>query len=183
MINLLPPQEKKELLLERNKNIVIVLGNIVVISLVCLTLVLLSLKLYVKAESKYYNAALIDIEKKYRTPDSISLKKVMENYNKSLSSIDAFYKKGNHVADSIKAILEVQRPENLYFNTLDISRPKEDGKVNISLSGKSDTRENLQKFRDNLKESAKIKNVSFPPDNWIKSNDINFRATFEVVRN
>ena len=180
MINLLPPKEKEEILQENNMSLVIVLGNIFVICLVCLALILFSLKFYILARVSSEEFFLNDAEKQYKTPDFLQTKQIVQKYNETLIKIDNFYKKEVHLYDTLKTILEIQRPNGLLFTRITIDRKKEDNAFKVSLNGVSDTRDNLLIFKDNIENNKVIGNLNFPASNWVRSKDISFSLSFET---
>lgn len=181
MINLLPPKEKEELVFQKHRRLIFVLGNIVVVSLVCLSLILFALKFYISAEVSYQNTLLGIAKKKYQVSDKSSLKEDIKSYNTSLDKINNFYKKENYLSDTLKNILDIQRPEGIYFSDIIINQLKDEKKIKISISGVSDTRDNLLTFKDNIERNQKVKNAYFPPDSWVRDKDINFSLTFESM--
>lgn len=178
MINLLPQREKDELFLKRIKNLVLVLGNVIIIFLVCLTLVLLSVKFYILAEVDNAKFLLQNTQDQYQTPDIEKLKNAIEKYNNTLPVVLSFYQKKIYISDVLAAISEIQRPEGLHFTAISIEG-KTENKIKISISGTSDTRENLIAFQKNLGGQGLIKNVSFSPESWINPIKANFNLTFE----
>lgn len=179
MINLLPPEEKEQLLFEKNKKLVIVLGNVAIISLVCLALVLFSLKFYTLGESIYQKVILENAEKKSKDPNFLYLERLLQKYNASLVTIDDFYKKEARVSDALKTISTIQIPQKVHLTDITIKRGA-DNKINVSLFGVSDTRDTLQVFKDTIESNKKIEHIYFPPDNWIKPTNVNFYLTFET---
>ncbi len=180
MINLLPPKEKEELSLEKNKKLAIVLGNVILISLVCLTLVLFSLKFYMLGEVNDQKNILNSTEKKYLTPDIISTKSLIQNYNTVLTKIDSFYKKEIYFSDALKTISNIQKPKGVYITKLSIDKIKDVNKVKVSISGSSDTRDNLLIFKNNIERDEKITNVYLPTKSLVKPADVDFSLTFET---
>lgn len=180
MINLLPPKEKEELRLENNIKLVIVLGNIFIISLICLSLVLFSLKFYILTRVSSQDYELLEAEKKYKTPDFISLKQIIQQSNETIIKVDNFYKKDNHIWGTLETILELQRPSGVYFTSIVINRKKEDAKHKVSIYGASDNRDNLLIFKNNIERNEQIENLNFPASNWLKPNNIDFSLTFET---
>lgn len=179
MINLLPPEEKRELLREKNKKLVIVLGDIVLIAMVCLVLVLFALKFYILVEVDSGKLLLNNAEKKYQTPALLALKKVVQKYNSILVKVDDFYKKEMHFSDALKIILDIPRPEGIVFTQVTLSRGGD--KIKATASGISDSRDHLLLFKDSIEGNKKIENAYFPPENWIKPLNINFNLTFEII--
>ncbi len=186
MINLLPPEDKKYLLLEKNKKLLIVLGNVFLISLVSLLLLLSALKFYMLGDIDSKKYILDNSEKGYQTPDFESLAQLIIKHNADLAKVDNFYKKEIYFNDILKTIFEIKKPVGLYFKSISIDKMKENnlpqqaGKVKVTISGFSDTRDNLLIFRDNINSNKKIENAYFPPDSWIKSKDITFYLTFQM---
>ena len=191
MINLLPPKEQEELKLEAKKKLVMVLGNVVIVSLICFFLVLLSLKFYILGEIVSQKAILDYAERQYQTEDFLFFKQIMEKYNKVLVKIDSFYKKKANFSHPLKYILEIQKSDGLYFTDINMDKVREDNKIKVSIHGISDTRDNLLTLKNNIENSLSlnldqskgIKNVYFPPNNWIKSKNINFHFTFDYQNN
>ena len=169
------------MLLEKSKKLAIIIGSMILISLCCLVLVLISLKFYILKEVFYQKTILSNIEKQYQTPDSMQVKGILQKYNKTFASIDNFYKTEIYFSDILKIILEVQRPQDLYFTNIVMEKSKDkENRVKVGISGVSNTRDDLLVFKDNINGNKKIENVYFPPDSWIKQKDINFSLTFEI---
>jgi len=183
MINLLPTKEKEELILERNKKLAIILGSALLIALVCLILVLLSVKFYILGQAVSQKFTLEQAENKYQTPDFLIYKGLLEDYNKNFAQLRSFYKNKIQFSAVLENILEVERPEGVYFTDLSLARSEDSNKVEAKLSGISDTRDNLLLFKKNIEESKVIKNQSFSSESWINSKDVNFYLTFEVNGN
>ena len=61
MINLLPPEEKGKLFLKKSEKLIAVLEITILVSLVCLILILSSIKLYIVAEANYQKNILLKL--------------------------------------------------------------------------------------------------------------------------
>ena len=181
MINLLPPKEKEYLFLERNRKLVIILGYITIISLICLALVLFSLKFYILGQLNRQKNILDITETKYQTSDFSFYNNLIKKYNTDLVKANTFYKKEIYFSDVIKTILDIQRPDGLFFNDMSIKYSEEDNKIKTTISGISNTRDNLLIFKNNIENNNKIENIYFPPNSWIKTKNINFYITFEIL--
>lgn len=188
MINLLPPQEKEKLIFESNKKLIVVLGNMTLVSLVSLALVLFSLKFYILEQLVLQKGDLSNTESEYQSKDFSSAKDAMQKYNGVIVKMNNFYKKEAYLSDDLMLISNITRPKGLYFDSINLDS-SDNGDVNVKISGFSDTRENLQSFKDNLdgmqnKQSVNvIENVSFPSSVWLKARDIDFSITFKIVKN
>ncbi len=182
MINLLPPKEKEGFILEIRKNLFITLGGIVLICLISLILILLSLEFYISGEVNSLKIIFDQQEKRYQTPDFLMFKGIIQGYNADLLKIRSFLDKEIYFNDALKNILEIQRPQGLYFTTLSLNRD-DSGKIKVIILGFSNSRENIMIFRENLKKSDKIGNLYFSPDSWIKATNSNFSISFDFLPN
>lgn len=187
MINLLPPNEKAELLAQRNKRLIIVLGNIILVFLICFILILFSLKFHILSEIRHQKYDLDNAEKNYQMPLTISTKDAIKQYNASLIKLEDFYKKETYISQVLKDVLDIPRSSGLYFSEVTILKDDKNktnqssGNIKIFLSGTSATRDNLLVFKNNIEESKKIKNLYFPPESWVKDKNIHFNITFETL--
>lgn len=179
LINLLSPKEKEELRLENNKKLAIVLGNVVLISLICLVLVLLSVKFYILEKFADQKATLDNAQEEYQISDFLSMKESAQKYKSLIIKVDNFYKKEAYLSDVLKKVLFIQKPKGVYLKTIDLTKDYQENKIKISISGQSDTRDNLLIFKDNVVKEEGLENAFFPPDTWVKYKDINFILTLE----
>lgn len=180
MINLLPPEEKNNLLLRNKEKLAAILGIAVLVSLVCLILVLSLIKLYIKVETGSQRIILEQAQKEYLTPDSLNFKIIIYRYNRMLAQIESFYEQEIFFNQALKVILDVRRPEGLYLTNLSLTR--EGAKIKVTADGTSDCRDNLLLFQQNIERDKKIENSYFPPENWTSPKDINFKLTFEISK-
>jgi hypothetical protein len=179
MINLLLLEEKQKLASEKKQKLVTVWGVVILFSLVCLTLILLSLKFYVLAEYSYQKDILEQSQKQNQTPDFINFSEIIKKYNATLSQIDSFYKKELYLYKALEVISRIPSPAGLYV--INISLIKDDsGKIQVSMSGLSNTRDDLLAFKKNIEDDKEIKKSYFPPENWVTQKNVNFSLTFEI---
>ena len=187
MINLLPPKQKEQLRLEGNKKLTIVLGNMVLVSLVSLVLVLFSLKFYILGQLVLQGSTLHDVEREYQDSQIASVKEDMLKYNGIIVKMNNFYNSQVYLSDSLRAVSEIEKPKGLYFKSIRLESKEKDD-INVTITGFSDTRENLQILKDNIEKVQsnqsihKIENIYFPPEVWLKSKDIHFNFTFQIVK-
>lgn len=174
MINLLPLQEKKNLRMEENWRLVLILGFLFLIFLISLFLILFSVKSYLwgQVESR---KILVDLEEKYFQSSEIqALREKITLANQNLSKLTPFYqkqKRGTEILEKISQTL----PPGVYLTTLSWQKDTSQ----ISLSGFSPTREILFEFKKKLEEKE-FREIYFPPQNWIEPTDIDFYVTFKV---
>ncbi|MCX6723258.1 MAG: hypothetical protein NT094_04335 [Candidatus Staskawiczbacteria bacterium] len=182
MINLLPLEEKQEILLERKKKLSIIFGIIILVFLICLTLILLSIKFYILAETDYQKNILKQIEKEYQTPDFINSNNTIKKYNGILTQLDSFYKKEIYFNQALDITTKIKSPENLYLTSFSLNRDK-NGIIQVSVSGVSYTRDNLLIFKKSIEDDKEIKNPHFSTESWISPKDVKFSLTFEIDQN
>ena len=180
MINLLPPQEKRVLLSETNKRLALVLCFGAVVVLACLILMLLSLYFYLLVQLSFQKEALDEAKGKYQTADFLEYKNLIGQYNAVLSKTDDFYKKEVYIANALKEIAVVEKPQAVRLQSIAME-PLKNGSVKVTATGTADSRANLLLFKNALQARKQITNLQFPPDNWIKPANITFLATFEIM--
>jgi len=182
MINLLPPEEKQKLFFEKKEKLAMILGIVVLVSLICLTLILFSIKFYILAETDYQKKILEQTKLVDQTPDFINLNSTIQKYNGILAQLNSFYKKEIYFSQALKIITGVPSPKGLYLTNFSLSRDSS-GIIQVSASGVSDTRENLLVFKNNIEGSIEIKNSYFSPESWISPKNVNYSLTFEIYQN
>jgi hypothetical protein len=179
MINLLPPEEKEKLFLKKKGKLVIILEITVLVSLVCLILILSSIKLYIAAEASSLKIVSERAEKEYQSPIFSNFKDIIQKYNKIIVQLKNFYEQKAYLGQALKNISNIQRPDGLYLTELSLKK-NGNKKIKVIISGVSDSRENLLLFKKNIEEVQKIENSYFSPETWTNPENINFNLTFEI---
>lgn len=182
MINLLPAEEKQKLISEKKEKLAIIWGIVVLVALICLTLILFSIKFYILAETDNQRFILGQTEKVLKTPDFINFTATIKKYNTTLAQIDSFYKKEIYFSQALKIITDVPSPEGLNLTGFSLNRD-EKGNIQAEISGTSDTRDNLLAFRKNIEQDLEIKNPVFSPESWISPKNVDFSLTLEIDQN
>jgi len=182
MINLLPPEEKQRLFVQKKEKLAIVLGIVMLVFLVCLILFLLAIKFYLLSQNDYQNNVLAQNEQKIQASDSSNLSSTVKRYNIILSQLDLFYKKEVYFSQVLKNITEVPGPKGVYLTKFSLARG-ENGAVKVIVSGVSSTRNDLLLFKSNIEADKKIKNPYFAPESWVSPKDADFSLTFTVDQN
>ena len=175
MINLLPPQQKEELLREEKWKLTLILGIISLIFFLCLSLILFSVKIYISGKLESQKILLEIEEKKFKTSEIQDFQKKITLLNQNLSKLDSFYQ-GQLDLTKILEKISTTLPPGIYLNSF--SWQKENSQ--IGLSGFSSLRGNLFELKKNLEKEKDFEEIYFPPSNWVKPKDINFNVTFKV---
>lgn len=179
MINLLPPEEKQVLLAESKKKLATIWGTVLLVSLICLTLILLSIKFYILAETDNQKNILKETEQKNKTSDFMNFNSIIKKYNGILAQLDSFYEKEVYFTQALKIITTTPVPNGLYFKKFSLNRDR-NGTVNVNVSGFSITRDGLLIFKKNVEDNKEIKNPYFSPESWINQKNVNFSLTFII---
>jgi hypothetical protein len=179
MINILPLEEKQKLLVEKKKKLTIIFGIVFSVGLICLILILLSIKFYILAETDYQKNILMQEQEEYQTADFINLNNAIKRYNLILTQLDSFYKNEIYFNQALEIITNIKRPDGLYLKNFSLDRDV-NGIIKTNISGISDTRDNLLIFKKNIIEDKNIKNPSFSNESWISPKDVKFSLTFEI---
>lgn len=186
MINLLSPKEKQVLLLEKKKRLATILWFLIFFFLVCLILVLFSLKIYLQNQVKFQKTLLLESEREYEQSGIQDLREKINSANLFLTKINSFYQKKIYFSKILEKISKTP-PRGLYFTSLSIvfcppekETEKEKSTLKISLSGFSPTREILFDFKKKLEKEENFKEVDFPRVSWVKPTNIDFSITFEI---
>lgn len=182
MINLLPLEEKQKLILKKKEKLATIWGIIVLVFLICLTLILLSIKFYILAETDFQKNILKQDQQRNQMPDFANLNNIIQKYNGTLTQLDSFYKKEIYFSQAVDIIKNIPTPNGLYLINFSLTRDN-NGMVQVSATGVSDTRDDLLIFQKNVEQDQKIKNSYFPPENWVAPKNINFSVTFEIDQN
>jgi len=169
MINLLPLSEKKALIEEENWKIVLILGFLVLIFLISLTLILLSIKIYL---SGYVESQKIFLRQSYPQ----DLEKTIEITNQNLSKLNSFYQ-GQIDLTSILEKISNSLPPQIYLTSLSYQKERK----KVSLLGFAPTRQILLEFKKNLEKEKDFSEIYFPLQNLVEPIDINFSVTFKIT--
>ena len=172
MINLLPPQQQKELLKEKSFKLVLILGITFLAFLLSLFLILFSIKISI--EGKLFVQGAFLSQKEIESAQIKDLEEQIKNLNLTLSNLNSFYQNQISLIETTEKISKAL-PAKAYLTSLDLDQL---GK--FSLAGYSPSREILIEFKKNLEEEQRFEDIYFPPSNWVIPNDINFTISFKT---
>ncbi|MFH1841285.1 MAG: PilN domain-containing protein [Candidatus Nealsonbacteria bacterium] len=178
MINLLPPQQKENILKEKQYKLVLILEILFLSFLFCLSLILVSLKIYISGQVESQKIVVQLEEENFKKSEAQSLEKEIKLINKNLLSLNSFYESQVDWVDLLERISR-DIPEGAYLTNLSVV-PQKEGWLSCSFVGYSSTREVLSELKRTLESEEGFKDVYFPPSNWVKSKDIDFSATFNI---
>lgn len=160
MINLLPPQQKEELLEEEKYNLVLTLGILFLIFLISLILILFSIKIFISGETEAQKILFSGEEKKFKESQIQNLEEKINISNQTLSRLSLFYQTQLNLTEILEKISGTL-PSGTYLTNLNFSlltTPAEGETqkylAQISLTGFSPTREILLEFKKALEKKS-----------------------------
>lgn len=168
MINLLPPNQKKEINQEKKwKTVFVFLFFVFVFS-------------FVTAFSFYYikdigvpllkkEIEVIRIEKEM-LPDNSEKENKVKELKEITSQLDSFYDNSIYLGSVLEEIYETL-PEESYITTFRFDKDK------VFLSGYASNWHSLNETEEKFKEKF---SSDFSPESWTKTEDINFLISFKI---
>lgn len=184
MINLLPQKEKERLLLETKKRLVIIIWCLFCFFIFCFILVLISIKFYLQGQADSLKITLQEIKKGTEQSEIQSFQEKFNAFNISLTKLNSFYQQRFYFSEALEKTSKIL-PKEAYLTNISatFTVPKEESPyIQIILSGFIPNREDLFEFKKNLEKEKGVKDVSFPPANWIKPIDIDFSVMFKIIK-
>lgn len=182
MINLLPPQEKQNLILEKKEKLASVLGVVILVSLICFVLILMGIKYYFLSEVDAEKEVLNNARQKYQTAEFLNYEGIVKKYNGLSAQLSSFYGQEEYFSDALKVISSVSRPQGLYLTGISMDR-EQSAKIKVSVAGVSNSRDNLLLYKNNIEADKRIENSGFSPESWVAPKNVNFNLTFEISKN
>lgn len=177
MVNLLPPEQKRELLKEERYRLVILLSVLILLFLVSLSLVLLSVKIYVSGKAQEQEILLESERNEFQSSEGQTIEKDINSVNSILSQLDYFYQNQRRRVDLLEKISD-NLAEEAYLDNLNLNYSPQDEETKVSLRGYFPSRELLFEFKKILEEDPSFYEIDFSPSNWI--NPANFYVSFKV---
>ena len=177
MINLLPPQQKKEILEQQHLRLALILGVVFLSFLVSLFLVLFLVRSYILAdlETQKINTE----ERRKEIVLNQDLEKEIIEANILLSDLNSFYEDNLDLTKVLEKI-NTTLPSGTYLTSysLGFSKKVKEEIISISLTGYCQNRDTLVKFKESLEAEGAFTEVSFSTESWVKPSE--FRVNFRV---
>ncbi|MBL7156216.1 MAG: PilN domain-containing protein [Candidatus Pacebacteria bacterium] len=176
MINLLPPNEKQVILKNQQFNQVFILGILFLFFCLLLGLILFFIKTDMQQKIVLQENLLHKEQRKVESLNIKNLEEEIRSLNTIFTRLEYFYKERYYLTSSFENLFKTV-PKDLYFINLSFNN-KEVKK--FSISGFSPNRQTLLEFKTNLESQKVFKEIYFPPSNWLKSENIDFIASFRI---
>lgn len=180
MTNLIPPIQKQKLFWERIEKMVFIVWFLVFFFILCLVLVLFSIKTYANSQFQSEKATALQSKGEFSSAKVEEFKKKIDLVNSQIIKIDSFYNEKIYFSEILEEISFIL-PDRIYLKEISLIVDS-DKNIKTSLQGFSPDRESLFNFREILEEKNEFINISFPPSSWIEKYDINFSVSFEIKK-
>lgn len=171
MLNLLPPQQKKELRMEFLDQLIISAGIAIIFTILILALLLLVAQSFLNMSLEELNRELNLWQSKPEIKELQSLEVKAKELNKNLVFLDRAYKDQVRFSQVLEDLI-IDVPAGIQFNSLVIQGNK------ISINGYATTRDVLLAFKGTLEGATYVSDFDFPLSNLTKITDINFSLNF-----
>lgn len=172
-LNLLPPEEKRELKSQQMLRRISVFGAssllYIVVFLVLLSTVRWSLQIQLKAIEEISKK----IEESDQNRDFQKFKQEVDQINRQLKYFFQLHEETINYSTAITQLTEKAIP-GIEFRQLSLNGQK------VSLGGRANNRDTLIMFKEALVNSPDFQNLDVPLSNFLQQNNIDFSFNFEL---
>jgi len=171
MINLLPPQAKKELYWQRQLKIVVIIELLTIFCLLVLWLAFLVIKVNIVTQQEIVKTTAKSEEPKIKQIDTI--KKEINTINETLEKINQLYEEQISVSETLIKIASLL-PQDAYLENFVF----EEKNKQVQIVGKIRTLTSLNQFKELLKNEPSFKDVELSIGSYVPTKEIEFQAKF-----
>ncbi len=175
MINLLPPLEKKKRIQEKSLKLTWILGILVIASILCFSLILLSIKFYITNQLSA-EEDLIESEKQSNVQVQ-TLRARTSSLNQTLSELNDFYQNQFAVSDFLERI-SVLLPPSVYLESFSYQAKSSQ----VIISGYAHSVDRAHEIRERFRGQEDFKEISLTLPDWLQPTGIDFRASFVLQK-
>lgn len=173
MLNLLPPQQKKELRLDFLNQVVVIVAIAIVFMILVLLLLLLVAQSFLDMNLDETERELNFWQSKAEIKELKNLEEKVKELNRNLTFLDEKQRK-QIIFSSFLENLAKDTPPGVRFDSISINESNQ-----VIIKGYASFRDNLLVLKDNLESASYVNNLDFPLANLTKSADINFSLSFK----
>ena len=177
MINLLPPEEKKEILVKKKLKLVLIFELGILLFLISALFIVFSIAIYLNGEITSEKITVSQREEDIDLTTIANFQKEIEALNEKIKNVESHYNQQVYLTPVLEKVFE-KLPSQSYLNNFSFTKSSKTLKIN--LSGFIPTRDDLLAFKRNIESDKDFKSVSFPPGNWVSPTDIEFFLSFEL---
>jgi len=173
MINLLPEEEKKELVIRKKKTIILILGIELFVFIISLTLILLSINIYISSQVESQEVFLFQEEKRFQESEEKSFQEKLDFFNREILYLKFFYEKNKTSFNEILTKVSSALPRDVFLTSLNVDSSQ------ISLSGFASNRESLIEIKNNLEKDENFEQVEISPASWLNPEEFFIKITIK----
>lgn len=173
-LNLLPPQEKEAIAVDRAHRWIIFYGSAILGILLIFIVLLGTIWLYLAIQLKTVSVNLNSSQAGLQGQDLKTQQDLIAQLNKDLVEMDVLQKNHKLYSKFLIALTELI-PAGARLNGLDINDKEE-----VIMEGFAQRRDQVIFLKDSLEKSALFSNVESPLSNLVKQADINFYFKFNL---
>lgn len=171
MLNLLSPQQKKELRLDLLNQIITRSGLAVIFMILILALLLLVAQSFLSVSLEELERELALWQTKPEIKELGNLERKIKELNRNLIFLDRHQKERAKLSLFLEN-LSKDVPTSIQLDNISIKESK------VNIGGYALTREILLSFKNTLENASYVSNFNFPLSNLVKIRDINFVLSF-----
>jgi len=175
MINLLPPQAKRELYWRRQLKIVVIIEILVIFCLLVLWLAFLALKVNIVTQKEVVKTTAKLEEPKIKQISAI--KEEINTINKTLEKINQIYEEQILVSEVLTKIASLL-PQDAYLENFVFEREINE----VRIVGKIQTLTSLNQFKELLKNEPRFSDVELSIGSYVPTKEIEFQARFTLEK-
>jgi Tfp pilus assembly protein PilN len=172
-LNLLPPEEKTEIVSHKTYRKVLAWGFSSLVLVLAFLAILSSIWLYLFVQLNSMQEIVQGLQASPQNQRFNDIKKEIDDVNRELKSFSSLIGQENEYSfymDKLTGLLN----SGIRFKSVSFDGSR------VALSGQAATRESLLLFKDNLENSDYFQNVDAPLSNFLKQTDIDFSFSFEI---
>ena len=175
ILNLLPPQEKKVILIDQIYRRTILFGSGALLSLIIFAILLALSLITINIKVKNAENELKTTQAKLKIEGFENLQKKIKQINTQIGDINNIQANYIYYSLAIKKIIEIM-PDLIQLQSLSLKQGRFD------LDGFAPNRDTVLLLKQALEKSPNFTNIESPITNLLKSNNISFRFSFDVKK-
>ena len=177
-INLLPPEEQKENHLRVTRLLIIRLGVLGIGSILVLTLILFSARLFLTTTLRQTEADIVANNKTLAGFAGAGLENEIATLNETITnfgSLEGAQKKWSPYLMELARLM----PADVSLDSIVINRTSR----KVELAGKAANRDSVLELRQNILSSAYFENINFPLYNLVTARNVAWKYRFYLKNN
>jgi len=176
-LNLLPPEEKENLLSNRLSRKITLLGINFIALLAIFIFLLIAILFAINIKLKIAQDNLEVIQNNLKIEKFKNLQLTIKQINDEIDSLDKIQTNYRHYSEFLKDITAII-PSTIFVKKISI-----DTQNKVILEGWSQSRDSLLALQENLKKSNNFEKIENPLTNLVKPINIDFQLSFFIKEN